>query len=449
MAAILGGWFPFRALDTTIETKIKNLQWPAAQERLEFLKERHPIPLPEHEVDGIAMLFMTYTGIKNGNLWLRWADNAYRSLESPELKTEEEENKWMSRMTNLSTSSEDLRFFVQYQYLLNTTRIQERVPPPLVNTLLTTPGRCFWGDLTPCKVALLRAAYNSMPSAQWFAVVSGDTVPFATFAHMREMLRQDMRNRIAISDMVMSQKNSHIKASNWQVLNRATVRILLDNPDKWVRLAPVPGGAVDEYYPLNFLLEKEGNEFLRKIKPGNLHVRGWPYGLDNESLVMYECWDECELDTDLPTQFKRVSSQLYHTLVSDPETWFGRKFYENSIVDEGRFGNESFDLKQGLTNVLTLRSTITWEPPKDDCPGIARFKSCRTEAELEANALLGEPCTEFGYTKAKIPDDWLSEGALLHRNSLKRSSHLRREEWFRHVPKSLLYLIGATDDTDD
>eukprot|EP01055_Gregarina_sp_Pseudo9_P004841 Gregarina_sp_Pseudo_9__4840@NODE_505_length_2673_cov_77_325361_g476_i0_p1_GENE_NODE_505_length_2673_cov_77_325361_g476_i0NODE_505_length_2673_cov_77_325361_g476_i0_p1_ORF_typecomplete_len407_score73_42Branch/PF02485_21/7_2e08_NODE_505_length_2673_cov_77_325361_g476_i01271347 len=295
---------------------------------------------PIKQVPAVAIMFETRRGIQTSNIWERWFREAFdwiytQGLEDPQ--------------TTPMDKSNILRAFVNYSPSFKSEAVREFMPPTLKHALIPAPTDCVWDNLTPCNYRLFLEAYTQMPTAEYFILVSENSMPLKTFGEIFQALKQDRRIRTSLYDLNYT-KNLP-KSTTWRAEPRETVELRLWDPywtnNTWASHSSGRGVcSPDECMVWQPLAGQFGKDAGSKFY--------YAPCADSLSCFMVDCWwdltmcqDTGKVGPGVPFRWIEIKEDFLMAQLRDPNRWMIRKVSDGTLV-----GDKKVRLDDYVANIL-------------------------------------------------------------------------------------------------
>lgn len=278
----------------------------------------------------IALLFQIRRDLTTASIWEKWFRDAYDWTRSQQL----EDNDMSGPLADTSSV---LRAFVNYSPAFREENVKEFMPPALRSRLIPAPVDCRPEHIAACHYRLLVEATTSMPEANYFILVSEDSVPLIPFREMYNALKSDRRIRTTL--VHMRHGKSLPKTTPWKGEPREIVALRL-NELAWLNNTSVQinngqNCAPDECLSWLPVVQRYGDAIDDKFNPSAC--------LDTLSCFMVDCWDDMKLCVDsgdlaakYPYKWNHLKEEFLLSLLHNPNIWMLRRVGDNTTVGDKR-----------------------------------------------------------------------------------------------------------------
>lgn len=281
------------------------------------------------ERPAVAMLFLMRRQLSANTIWERWYRDAFdwiyaQGLEDPNVTSME--------------NSTILRTYIHYSPAFSPEAVAEFLPPMLKHALISAPAECQWGDLNTCQYRLYLEAYTKFSEAEYFILVSHNSMPLKPFHYIYQALQNDRRIRTTLIALNFAQGLP--KTSMWRGEPREVVEARLWDvswlPNKWLhiwRLSCAP----DECWTWRPLIAQYGSESLQKFA----FSENCP---DDFSCFMFDCWHQMKACSNTgaikegtnPFLWTWLNENFLLRRLNDPDNWFMRKVTDDTLVGDSK-----------------------------------------------------------------------------------------------------------------
>eukprot|EP01055_Gregarina_sp_Pseudo9_P005920 Gregarina_sp_Pseudo_9__5919@NODE_942_length_2044_cov_76_823940_g476_i1_p1_GENE_NODE_942_length_2044_cov_76_823940_g476_i1NODE_942_length_2044_cov_76_823940_g476_i1_p1_ORF_typecomplete_len330_score18_47Branch/PF02485_21/0_007_NODE_942_length_2044_cov_76_823940_g476_i17901779 len=244
-------------------------------------------------------------------------------------------------------------------------------------------------NVRSCRLAL--EAYRQMPTAEYFLMVSENTMPLEKFSDIFQALRRDRRIRTSLIDLNFAQGLP--KTSAWRAEPRETVELRLN--DLYWTIADLKLDKGDKGYchPDECLVWKPIKEHFQDDTFLKFYFSRCE---DSMSCFMMDCWKDMTACKDSgklvapgsPFRWQELNEGFLLAQLRDPNRWMLRQVEDSVVVNGTGMRLDDYFANHTNSNYKTLKVELH-PAAKQDVPRLGKGSIYENRRQLKQAQVYG------------------------------------------------------------
>eukprot|EP01055_Gregarina_sp_Pseudo9_P000082 Gregarina_sp_Pseudo_9__81@NODE_1054_length_1919_cov_11_224468_g986_i0_p1_GENE_NODE_1054_length_1919_cov_11_224468_g986_i0NODE_1054_length_1919_cov_11_224468_g986_i0_p1_ORF_typecomplete_len387_score9_41Branch/PF02485_21/6_7e07_NODE_1054_length_1919_cov_11_224468_g986_i06281788 len=330
-----------------------------------------------NQIPSVALMFQMRRQLSTNHVWERWLRDSFDWIYAQGLEE--------SHVTPMQNST-ILRTYVNYSPSFRHDAVREFLPPTMKHALVDGPPDCVWDDLTPCNYRLFLEAFTKFPEAQYFILISHNSIPLKPFSYMFEALKTDRRIRTTVIDFDFA--DGLPKTTSWRAEPREVVELRISDPywlnSTWPHSKKGWCGP-DECTIWKPLVSSFPTSFSEKFALAPC--------IDHKACFTFDCWSgqkgckhSGETDSTSPFHWKKINEEFLLEQLKDPNKWFLRKVEDETPIGDDHIPTHKYLAKYFDSNyqdlILPVHPAANEKIPKKTHSNLYEHRELYKKAKL-------------------------------------------------------------------